>query len=136
MTELTRWIGTNGTRVGEQELDVPLAKGHNDIRIILSNAIGEAPSQRLVLDHEGDGDLDKRGTLYILAIGVDKYPAMGNTCGNRSESCDLRFAGADRRDEVAHTVDAALDETPERTDDGAPQGLIVRCAVQEIVNAH
>jgi hypothetical protein len=27
------------------------------------------------------GALDKRGTLYILAIGVDKYPGLGNHCG-------------------------------------------------------
>ena len=39
--------------------------------------------------HEGEGDLDKRGTLYILAIGVDKYP---NLPGN-----DLRYAGADAK---------------------------------------
>src|SRR5262249_49369454 len=44
------------------------------------------------------GALDKRGTLYILAIGVDKYPGLGNTCGFRSnESCDLRYSGADAR---------------------------------------
>jgi hypothetical protein len=48
-------------------------------------------------ERAGDGDLDKRGTLCIVAIGVDRYPVMGNTCGNGSQSCDLRFAGADAR---------------------------------------
>jgi hypothetical protein len=90
---ITPDIGAGGL-TGEQTFDVPLAQGRNDIRITLSNATGEK-AETLVLNHEGEGDLDKRGTLYILAIGVDKYPAMGNTCGNGSQSCDLRFAGAD-----------------------------------------
>jgi WD40 repeat protein len=92
---ITPDIGAGGL-VGEQTFDVPLAKGRNEVRVALANATGEK-AEALVLDHEGDGDLDKRGTLYILAIGVDRYPAMGNTCGNGSQSCDLRFAGADAR---------------------------------------
>jgi hypothetical protein len=91
---ITPDIGAGGL-TGEQTFDVPLAQGRNDIRITLSNATGEK-AETLVLNHEGEGDLDKRGTLYILAIGVDKYPAMGNTRGNGSQSCDLR-AGADAR---------------------------------------
>ena len=85
-----------GGLVGEQIFDIPLAKGRNEVRVTLVNATGEK-AETLVLNHEGDGDLDKRGTLYILAIGVDRYPAMGNTCGDGTESCDLRFAGADAR---------------------------------------
>jgi uncharacterized caspase-like protein len=52
----------------------------------------------VVLTHEGDGDLDKRGTLYILAIGVDQYPKLGQTCGATGNgTCDLRYSGADAR---------------------------------------
>ena len=94
--EIAAEVGSGGIRAGEDELHVPLAKGRNDIRITLSNAIGDK-TETLPLNHEGDGDLDKRGTLYILGIGVDRYPAMGNTCGTGSQSCDLRFAGADAR---------------------------------------
>jgi hypothetical protein len=72
--ELTQWIGSGGSGAGEQDLDAPLSKGRNDIRITLTNTVGDK-TETLVLNHEGDGDLDKRGTLYILAIGVDKYPA-------------------------------------------------------------
>ena len=76
---------------------MPLAKGRNEVRITLTNAIGEK-AETLTLIHEGDGDLDKRGTLYILAIGVDRYPGLGNTCGDSgTASCDLRFSGADAR---------------------------------------
>ena len=92
---ITPDIGAGGL-VGEQAFDIPLANGRNEVRVTLANATGEK-AEALVLNHEGDGDLDKRGTLYILAIGVDRYPAMGNTCGNGSQSCDLRFAGADAR---------------------------------------
>ena len=42
------------------------------MRVTLTNAIGEK-AEVLTLNHEGEGPLDKRGTLYILAIGVDKY---------------------------------------------------------------
>jgi hypothetical protein len=52
----------------------------------------------LTLNHEGEGALDKRGTLYILAIGVDKYPGLGNTRGIlNNESCNLTVSGADAR---------------------------------------
>jgi uncharacterized caspase-like protein len=67
------------------------------VRITLTNAIGEK-AEVLTLNHEGEGALDRRGTLYILAIGVDKYPGLGNTCGIfRNESCDLTVSGADAR---------------------------------------
>ena len=95
--ELTPEIGSGGFPAGEQLLDVPLGKGRNEIRITLTNAIGEK-AETVSISHEGEGDLDKRGTLYIVAIGVDKYPGLGNTCGaSGHESCDLSFAGADAR---------------------------------------
>jgi WD40 repeat protein len=95
--ELTPDIGSGGFPPGEQLLDVPLAKGRNEVRVTLTNAIGEkAETVTIALDSEGD--LDKRGTLYIVAIGVDKYPGLGNSCGaSGHESCNLNFAGADVR---------------------------------------
>ena len=66
--------------------DVPLAKGANKIAISAVNDTGETVASVNVIN-EGEGDLDRRGTLYILAIGVDKYP---NLPGH-----DLRYAGAD-----------------------------------------
>jgi hypothetical protein len=62
---------------GEHALEVPLARGRNEVRIMLTNAIGKK-AQVLTLSHEGDGALDKRGTLYLLAIGIDKYPDRGS----------------------------------------------------------
>jgi hypothetical protein len=90
-------IGSGGFTGGERMLVVPLARGKNEVRIMLTNAIGEK-AEVLTFNHEGEGALDKRGTLYILAIGVDKYPRLGNTCGPlRNESCDLTVSGADAR---------------------------------------
>jgi uncharacterized caspase-like protein len=80
---------------------VPLAKGRNELRITLTNAIGEK-AETLTLTHEGEGALDKRGTLYLLAIGVDKYPGLGNNCGSDGRaSCNLTFSAADARALVA-----------------------------------
>jgi hypothetical protein len=95
--DLTPEIGSGGFGAGERMLVVPLARGHNDMRITLTNAIGEK-AEVLTLNHQGEGALDKRGTLYILAIGVDKYPGLGNTCGTLGDtSCDLAVSGADAR---------------------------------------
>ena len=76
---------------------MPLAKGENKIAIAAVNDTGETVAS-LSLTHEGEGDLDKRGTLYILAIGVDAYKGLGNHCGEDGhQSCDLNFAGADAK---------------------------------------
>jgi WD40 repeat protein len=95
--ERTPDMGSGGFPAGELDLDVPLAGRRNDVRIVLTNAIGER-TEALTLMHEGEGALDKRGTLHILAIGVDKYPGLGSTCGKSGqEPCDLNYAGADAR---------------------------------------
>ena len=77
-----------GFTPGTLVFTVPLAKGANTIRLTAVNETGDT-SADVAVTHEGDGDLDKRGTLYILAIGVDKYP---NLPGN-----DLRYSGADAK---------------------------------------
>ena len=105
--EQTPDIGSGGFGAGERSVAVPLAKGRNDVRVILTNAIGEK-AEALTLVHEGDGDLDRRGTLYILAIGVDKYPGLGNNCGKSGqETCDLSYASADAR-RLAQAVERRL----------------------------
>ena len=105
--EVTPDIGSGGFGPGERSLDVPLAGGHNDVRIILTNAVGEK-AEALTLIHKGEGDLDKRGTLYILAVGVEKYPGLGNSCGKSGqEPCDLNYASADAR-RLAQAIESRL----------------------------
>ena len=85
---------------------MPLAKGRNEVRITLDQRHrrqGRDPDA----DHEGEGDLDKRGTLYILAIGVDEYPGLGNTCGRRHAAATCKYSGADAR-RLAEAVEKRL----------------------------
>ena len=73
---------------------MPLAKGRNEVRVTLTNAIGEK-AETLVLTHDDEGHLDKRGTLHILAIGVNEYKGLGDACG--PSGCDLTYSVADAR---------------------------------------
>jgi WD40 repeat protein len=92
--ERTPAVGSGGFGPGEYDLDVPLAAGRNDVRISLTNAVGET-AETLALSHKGDGALDVRGTLHILSIGVNEYEGLGDTCGGAS--CNLRYPVADAR---------------------------------------
>jgi uncharacterized caspase-like protein len=79
-------------------LEIPLSRGRNVIRVVLTNDIGEkAETITMDLDQDQEGELDKAGALYIIAIGVDRYPGLGNTCGDGTGTCDLKFAGADAK---------------------------------------
>jgi WD40 repeat protein len=79
---------TPGSQPNGYSLDVPLSNGSNEIRVSAVNAIGEK-TEVITLRHEGDGALDQRGTLYILAVGVDKYVAASGVLP------ELRFSSAD-----------------------------------------
>ena len=95
-----------GFAPGKLTFPVPLAKGRNTIRVVAVNDTGETPAE-VAVTHDGEGALDKRGTLYILAIGVDKYPNLGMACreldGVTPKACDLDVAGADAK-EFAKTM--------------------------------
>ena len=67
--------------------EVPLAEGSNVVRISASNATGESQPLEFLLEQRGEGALDARGTLYIVAVGVDDYRSVSS----------LRFAGADAK---------------------------------------
>ncbi len=87
-----------GFKPGPLTFSVPLAKGHNLIRAVAVNETGET-SAEVAVDNQSEGVLDKRGTLRILAIGVDKYPGLGMACreldGVTPKSCDLGAAVSD-----------------------------------------
>jgi len=70
-------------------LNIPLEKGENHIQVTAHNTVGDSVQDLLVyLDREGV--LDKKGKLFVLAIGVDKYPKF--------ESIHwLHYAAADAR---------------------------------------
>ncbi len=81
---------------GNHPFPVPLAKGKNTIVVTALNEIGWSKVQdgALMVTNESAGELDRRGTLYILAIGVSKYPNIPQLCRPKS-TCDLDFTGAD-----------------------------------------
>ncbi len=107
VARVTPPTGSGGLPPGDLSLDVPLYAGRNDVRVALVNDVGER-SETIALNREGQGLLDERGTLYIVAIGVDKYPGLGKRCGQKGKSsCDLRFAGVDAR-ALADTVERRL----------------------------
>ena len=67
-------------------LSVPLEKGENHVRIAARNRLGTA-ERKLILQFLGEGGIEKRGTLYVVAVGVDDYA--------EGVARKLRFAGAD-----------------------------------------
>lgn len=81
-------VSTSEVTEGRRHLlEVPLANGENRIVLTAINAVGRT-EQSIVLKHSGRGEFASRGTLYIVSIGVDKYPYLGQ---------NLDFAGADAR---------------------------------------
>ncbi|MEJ2118860.1 MAG: caspase family protein, partial [Alphaproteobacteria bacterium] len=98
-----------GFAPGTLKFPVALTKGRNVIRVVAVNDTGETPRD-VIVTHQGNGALDKDGTLYILAIGVDKYPKLGKACrkpDGSPKSCDLNVAGADAKI-FANTMEARL----------------------------
>ena len=94
--------------VGMVGFEVPLAEGSNRVRVVAhsaTNLLGEA-----VVDiaQRGEGALDKRDTLFILAVGADKYPNLPKACGPQGNAaCDLAFAGADAK-AFAETIEKQM----------------------------
>jgi WD40 repeat protein len=88
--------------------EVPLFKGQNTVRIVAVNAAGESEPRDLTINHNGEGALDKRGTLWVLAVGTDKYPGAKNIADPVSGKVftypDLQFAGADAKAFAGATV--------------------------------
>jgi WD40 repeat protein len=74
-------------RAETRTLNIPMEKGENHIQVVARNGVGETVQDLLVyLDREGV--LDKKGRLFIVAVGVDKYTKLG-------DQYTLRYAGAD-----------------------------------------
>ncbi|MGI9475403.1 MAG: caspase family protein [Hyphomicrobiaceae bacterium] len=70
----------------EVQFRIPLSKGANTIELVAHNKIGKLTKSLRVV-HTGQPDLDKRGKLIIVAVGVNKYINY--------EDQDLNFAEID-----------------------------------------
>ena len=83
---------------GTVSFEVPLAQGNNRIRLVVRSKADLLAEAQLDVVQRGEGALDIRNTLYIVAIGADKYPQLPRTCGQKRDMpCDLAFAGADAK---------------------------------------
>jgi WD40 repeat protein len=93
---------------GDVSFDIPLGQGNNRVRVVArstSDLLGEAS---LEIIQNGEGVLDKRDHLFIIAVGVDKYPNMPASCGATKDlNCDLSYAGADAK-AFAETIEAQM----------------------------
>jgi WD40 repeat protein len=94
----TKVTATTQRQGPDISFDVPLAQGTNKIRVVArskTELLGEA---NLQITQNGEGALDKRDNLFIVAVGVDQYPNLPKTCGPmQNASCNLAFAGADAK---------------------------------------
>ena len=77
-------------KAGTADVDVPLDPGHDDIQIRAYDGTNSIFAETPPLDFAGaeEASGDQRGTLYVLAIGIDHY-ALPNL--------SLHFAVADAR---------------------------------------
>lgn len=106
-------VMVNGRRVdaprsrsgGILSLDVPLHEGVNHVRVIVRGRIGTR-EEAVTLRHQGRGDLDKRGKLFILAVGVGTYPGLKRP----GASFDLKYTVNDAR-AIAKTIEDKLGPT-------------------------
>ncbi len=73
---------------GAYLIEVPLAAGDNAVRVTVSNDIGRSVRDMTVRGVGGTVEERGKGTLYLLAVGVDDYPNFNQ---------NLKFAGADAR---------------------------------------
>jgi WD40 repeat protein len=87
---------------------IPLFKGMNTVRVVAVNAAGESEPGSVTINHNGEGALDRRGTLWVLAIGADNYPGGKSIAdpatGQAFRYPDLKYAGADAKAFAEATV--------------------------------
>jgi uncharacterized caspase-like protein len=112
--------------------DVPLASGGNIVRVVARSAAGES-EQVLSLTQSGQGQLDRRGTLYVLAIGIDKYPLLAGRMP------PLMYAGTDAR-QVASAISRSLGPSHQRVvsrvliNDAGPNDEPTRRNIEDALN--
>ena len=118
---------------GEQRLQVPLARGVNRIHIEAENAVGRS-ARTFDVTLQGEGELERRGTLYLVSIGVDAYP---NFPGR-----DLRFAGVDAREIHKRLItragplhEAAAGVLLAKNGDAEPTAENIRAALSQLKRA-
>lgn len=70
-------------------IEVPVAEGRNEIVITGTNEFGYLTERSVVALAKTAKQVEKKGKLYAVVIGVERYPHLGDGCNGRS--CDLRY---------------------------------------------
>lgn len=84
-----RSVAGDGDGDGDHTIvEVPVEEGENAIRITGTNAFGYL-TERSVVALGKKKTAARRGKLYAIVIGVEKYPFLPDACNGRS--CDLRY---------------------------------------------
>ncbi len=88
----TRAVGAPG---GPTVIEVPVEAGQNNISVTATDSFGYLTERSVVAlgSTRKDEPLKKKGKLFVVAIGVERYPFLPDACNGRS--CDLRYPVAD-----------------------------------------
>ncbi len=70
-------------------IEVPIEEGENQIRITGTNNEGYLTERSVTAHGKKKRAADKRGKLYAVVIGVEKYPFLKEECNGRP--CDLSY---------------------------------------------
>src|SRR5690606_17393571 len=70
-------------------IEVPVGEGENDIRITGTNEYGYLTERSVKALARKTSSAEKKGKLYAVVIGVERYPNLPTDCNGKS--CDLRF---------------------------------------------
>jgi len=73
---------------GKTLIEVPVEEGENAIRITGTNEFGYLTERSVVALGKKKTE-PKKGKLFVIVIGVEKYPLLEDDCNGRS--CNLRF---------------------------------------------
>lgn len=125
-TSASRSVSGDGKRT---VIEVPVDDGENRISITGVNEFGYLTERSVVALAKTRREEKRKGKLYLIAIGVEKYPLLPTECNGRS--CDLRYPVDDAAELVRVIAERsaplysgmetlvlvnrdALDETPEK----------------------
>ena len=69
--------------------EIPVSEGENDIRITGLNEFGYQTERSVKALGNKRSETAKKGNLYVLVIGAERYPNLPKDCAGRA--CDLRY---------------------------------------------
>lgn len=122
----SRFVSGDGKRT---IIEVPVEDGENRISVTGVNEFGYLTERSVVALAKTRKEETRKGKLYLIAIGVEKYPLLPTDCNGRS--CDLRYPVDDAAELVRVIAERsaplysgmetlvlvnreALDETPDK----------------------